>query len=375
MYSVLDYGRMAGDPVRMDAYARAIERVVKPGSVVVDLGAGTGILSILAARAGAKHVHAIEPNPAIFLLPDLAAENGVADRITIHHATSYEVTLPERADVVVSDLRGVLPLHGENTAAVRDARERFLAPSGVLLPERDTLHVALVESEGMWQWLARGWESFARRGLTAEAARASILNMPYSDRAAPIAASDVLSDAKVWSAIDYATYDGSVVEGTAELSATRSGTAHGLAVWFDAVILGGLGFSSAPGWSLAYSRLFFPLQQPVDLAPGETVRVTLRGDARGERWAWDTTTRRGRSRQSTFLGTPTAAEALLRESSSHRPTRTEQGSRVRVVLDKMDGEHSVEELARLLEKQLPEESPLRRRALDDVRDLVQRYAR
>src|SRR5690349_1041753 len=145
MYSVLDYGRMAADPVRMDAYARAIERAVKPGSVVVDLGAGTGIFSILAARAGAKRVHAIEPNPAVFLVPELARENGVEDRITIHAVPSDEVVLEERADVVISDLRGLLPLHGDNTAALRDARERLLAPGGVVIPERDRLFVALVE--------------------------------------------------------------------------------------------------------------------------------------------------------------------------------------------------------------------------------------
>jgi protein arginine N-methyltransferase 1 len=375
MYSVLDYGRMAADPVRMDAYARAIERVVKPGSVVVDLGAGTGILSILAARAGAKRVHAIEPNPAIFLIPDLARENGVADRITIHPVTSDELVLDERADVVVADLRGILPLHGENAAALRDARERLLAPGGVVIPERDRLFVALAESEGMWRWFARGWESFEQRGLASRAARTSILNTPYNDRPNPIQASDVISDSKCWATLDYATYDGSVLEADIELTASRRGVAHGFAVWFDATLAGDIGFTSAPGWSLAYSRFFLPLEEPIPLSAGERVRVTLRADARGERWAWDTTVGGRLLRQTTFLGTPTAAEALLRESSSHRPTLTELGTRVRKLLDNLDGSHSVEDLARILESELPEGSPLRRRALDDVREVVRRYAR
>lgn len=375
MYSVLDYGRMAGDPVRMEAYVRALSRAVKPGSVVVDIGAGTGIFSLLAAKAGARRVHAIEPNPAVWLISDLAAENGVGDRITIHHSTSYEVALDERADLIVSDLRGILPLHAENTAVLRDARERLLAPGGVLLPERDTLHVAIVESEGMWHWLAKGWESFERRGLTSRAQRMSILNAIYNDREHPVSSSDLLSNGASWSTLDYAKYDGSVIEGTVELEVRRGGVGHGLAVWFDATIGGDLGYTTAPGWSLAYSRLFLPLADRTELSAGERVQVTLRADARGERWAWETTTPRGRMRQSTFFGMPTAPDALLRESSTHRPTRNDQGARVHALLEAMDGTKTVEELAHQLERALPEGSPLRRRTLDDVRDVVTRYAR
>lgn len=375
MYSVLDYGRMAGDPVRMDAYVRALSRVVEPGSVVVDLGAGTGIFSLLAARAGAKHVHAIEPNPCVWLLPELAAENGVADRITVHHATSYEVSLEERANVILSDLRGILPLHGEHVDALRDARERFLAPGGTLVPESDRLNVALVEAEGMWQWLARAWESFERRGLSARAARTSILNTLYSDRAAPIAASDVLSTARAWAALDYARDLGTVFEGSVELAALRGGTAHGLAVWFDATIHGDIGFSTAPGWSLAYGRLFLPLAEPIALSSGDVVRLTIRADVRGERWGWDTTSGTRTMRQSTFFGMTTAPDALLRESLAHQPVRTEHGARVRALLDVIDGTKTVAELTRTFEDDLPEGSPLRRRALDEVRDVVNRYAR
>lgn len=375
MYSVLDYGRMAADPVRMDAYARAIERVVRPGHVVLDIGAGTGIFSILAARAGAKHVHAIEPNPAIWLLSELAAENGVADRITLHHATTYEAALSERADVVIADLRGILPLHEENASVLRDARQRLLKPSGVVIPARDHLRVALVEADGMWRWLARTWESFERRGVAARAMRSSVLNTPYSDRAHPIASSDVLSDGPRWATLDYASYEGSVVEGTVELSVTRGGVAHGFAVWFEAELAGDIGFETGPGSSMIYSRFFLPLLEPLSVRAGGRVALTLRADARGERWAWDTTSARGRERQSTFLGQATAPEALLRESSTYRPTRTDRGARVRSVLEQMDGERTVEELARSFASDLPDGSPLRGRAIDEVREIVNRYAR
>ena len=93
MYSVVDYGHMASEGVRMDAYARALAQVVRPGAVVLDIGAGTGIFSLLAARAGARRVHAVDVNPAIWLLRDLAAENGLSDRIQVHQSSSIGLEL------------------------------------------------------------------------------------------------------------------------------------------------------------------------------------------------------------------------------------------------------------------------------------------
>jgi type I protein arginine methyltransferase len=374
MYTVLDYGRMAADGVRMDAYARAIAAAVKPGSVVVDIGAGTGIFSILAARAGAKRVHAIEPNPAIWLVPELARENGVSDRITVHHASSLDVTLDERADVVISDMRGTSPLHGDHIRAIRDARERFLAPGGALIPQHDRLFVALVENDELTRALARGWLAFDRLGLSASAAKTSILNSVYDDRARPLNASDVLSTAASWGALDYATCDGSVVEATVDVSVLRGGKAHGLAIWFDATVADGIGYTSAPGWSLAYARTYLPLADEVSVAAGDAARITVRADARGGRWAWDTRITSGASvtadlRQSTFLGAPTSAADLLKQSQAARPERSKEGDRVKRVLEGMNGERTIRDLALLADPDGPDA------ALDDVREVVARYAR
>ncbi len=372
MYSVLDYGRMACDGVRMDAYARAIASAVRPGCVVVDLGAGSGILSILAARAGAKRVHAIDPNPAIWLLPELAAENGVADRITVHHASSLDVELPERADVILSDLRGSFPLHGDHVGAVRDARARLLAPGGVQLPARDRMFVAVVENEEIASALARGWKGFERAGVRASAARASILNSVYDDRARPLHASDVLSTSECWATVDYTTYEGEALEASMGLSITRAGIAHGLAVWFEATVSDGITYSTAPGWSLTYARTFLPLFDAVPVVGGDTATVTLRVDARGGRWAWETELSGKRFRQSTFFGAPTSPDALLREASSHKPTLSPRGQRARRVLEAMNGQHTVLGLVDAEVASTPE-GPLRTALKEEVRETITRY--
>ena len=137
-YGVSHYSRMITDSVRMNAYIQALQKAIKPGSVVLDLGAGTGIFALLACRMGARRVYAIESNEAILVGQKTAIANGYADRITFIHSSSFDITLPEPVDVIISDLRGVLPFFRHHIPAIIDARSRFLRPAGNLIPQRDT---------------------------------------------------------------------------------------------------------------------------------------------------------------------------------------------------------------------------------------------
>ncbi len=369
---------MAGDGVRMDAYARAIARVVKPGSIVLDLGAGTGILSLLAVRAGAKRVHAVDPNPAIWLVPEIASANEAAG-IVVHARSSLDLTLAEPADVVVSDLRGTTPLNDDHVDAIRDARARLLRPGGVLVPAKDRLFVAPVESVDLWRSLARGWETFERLGFDARAARTSVLNSFYNDSYRPLAASDLLTAGASWAELEYATYEAAPLEGTVEMPVTRSGVAHGLAVWFEATVHEDIRYTTAPGHQLAYGRAFLPLLEPVPLACGDCFTVTMRADARGTRWAWDsevrdaTGARRAKWRQSTFFGAPTAPESLLRSSSTYKPKRSSRGERLLSILSALDGACSVEEIAAAIEAKHPSGALGAQRTLEDVQRIVSDY--
>ena len=85
---------MIRDRVRTEAFRRAIESVVRPGDVVLDVGAGSGILSLFAARAGAACVYAVERTTVAAVAQGLAAANGVAEIVQVFHGDVMEIELP-----------------------------------------------------------------------------------------------------------------------------------------------------------------------------------------------------------------------------------------------------------------------------------------
>src|SRR5947209_3096302 len=157
MYDITDYGRMLADEERINAYAQALQRVVDSDSVVVDIGAGTGIFALIAARLGARRVFAIDPNDAIEIAREIVAANGYGDRVECIQDVSTNVELSEPATIVVSDITGALPLMGGRISALVDARERLLGPAGTLIPQADALFAALAESLRQYR-LVSNWD-------------------------------------------------------------------------------------------------------------------------------------------------------------------------------------------------------------------------
>jgi len=125
MYSLEQYATMFADKLRMDAYSAAIARAVRPGDAVVDLGCGPGIFALLACKAGARRVYAIDMDGVVEFGRHLAAVNGFSDRIHFLRGDSRSIHLPERVSVIVSDVRGVVPLHSHAIGTLEDARNRF----------------------------------------------------------------------------------------------------------------------------------------------------------------------------------------------------------------------------------------------------------
>lgn len=146
---------MLKDKVRTTSYQRAILRCAHAirGKVVLDVGCGTGILSMFCARAGAKKVYGVEMSSIAETAVEIVKENGLDDIVTIVRGKIEDVELPFEEDgitdkkvhVIVSEWMGYFLLYESMLDTVAIARERFLAPGGLIMPDSARLLICGIE--------------------------------------------------------------------------------------------------------------------------------------------------------------------------------------------------------------------------------------
>ena len=315
MYSLRFYGQMLADASRMDAYTAALRQTVKPDSVVMDLGCGPGVFAMLACKLGARRVYAVEPECVISVAREIAAANGFADRIDFFEDISTAITVPEPANIIISDLRGVLPWFQQHIPSIKDARTRLLARGGVLIPRRDILWAALVETPDKYEELVGPWENDE---LDLSAGRRFVTNTWRKERIKP---EQLLTEPVCWTTVDYYEADDADMQGEISWQVPRSGAAHGFAVWFDSELIDGISFSNHPSApETIYGHGLFPFSQPVQLMEGDrvTVRLVAKIVEDDYVWRWDTEISNGdelkvRFKQSTFFGVPLSSKKLRQD--------------------------------------------------------------
>uniref|UniRef100_A0A7S3LVW1 Protein arginine N-methyltransferase domain-containing protein n=1 Tax=Palpitomonas bilix TaxID=652834 RepID=A0A7S3LVW1_9EUKA len=117
----------------------------------MDVGAGTGVLSMFAAKAGARKVYAVEASEMARHIPAIAAANGVENVVEVLHSRVEDVKLKEKVDIIVSEWMGFYLFHECMLPSVLFARDRFLKEGGILLPGRGKLVAATVEANELVQ--------------------------------------------------------------------------------------------------------------------------------------------------------------------------------------------------------------------------------
>jgi type I protein arginine methyltransferase len=364
-----EYARMLADPVRGSAYLAAVRESVRPGMVVADVGAGPGVLGIYAATLGARRVFLVEPDASVNAARALAAENGVAERVEIIRATSSDVELPERADLIVSDLRGVTPFHGRHLEAAADMRRRLLAPGGTRIPRRDRVYAALVEDDALYARTVGAWSGVPGT-MAHESLTALMANGWFRTRAT---GEQLLSRPEPFVTLDY-DRPAPALQASWDACATRDGIAHGLLLWFDTELTERIALSNAPTAPPAlYGQAFFPFRPAFTMRGGERLRVELRTVLAGDdhAWTWSARDESGERavRHSTLLSLPLDADALARRSERCAPRRSREGETLRALLDAADGRATFAELAALLHVRFAERFPTTQSALDYVTGL------
>ncbi|KCV73279.1 protein arginine N-methyltransferase 1 [Fonticula alba] len=139
---------MLKDEVRTLAYRDAIMRNkhVFEGKIVLDVGCGTGILSMFAAKAGAKHVYAVDCSSIINHARNIVKDNGFEDKITLIQGKIEEIDLPtDKVDIIISEWMGYFLLYESMLDSVLFARDKWLVEGGLILPDKATLLITTIE--------------------------------------------------------------------------------------------------------------------------------------------------------------------------------------------------------------------------------------
>jgi ubiquinone/menaquinone biosynthesis C-methylase UbiE len=382
MYTFDDFTGMIRDQVRMNAFTEAMRRVIREDSVVIDLGAGTGIFSLLACQMGAKHVYAIENNPLIELGKTFAADNGFDNRITFVQSLSTQAELPEKGDVIVADIRGELPLYGQIIHTFLDARRRLLKPDGVIIPMRDTLFATLAEAPTLYSdnvltpWAENAFDLNLAAGLRFQ------LNTPLS-RIHRLVPEQLLLSPQVWAVLEYGKREDPNVKQTLRWVAERKGTAHFVDVWFDAELVEGVSFSSAPGAvsPQVYGNLLLPLAEPLEIQLDDQIELMLEANYLNGNYLYRWTTKRTKSGaaqpdyttdQSTFFSVPFIH--VSKRANNYTPKLNTRGEIIAFILGKMREGLQLTEIAKQTQATFPDRFPSYSDASAQVANLFTVYS-
>jgi protein arginine N-methyltransferase 1 len=336
------------DSRRVEAFRHAITEVVTPGAVVVDLGAGTGIMGLLACRAGAGRVYAIESTDLIGLTEDLCRANGCEDRVRFLKEDSTRVTLPEPADLVIADQIGHFGFEAGVLEYFGDAARRFLKPGGILLPSRIDLCVAPISHKPLWEQV-EFWNR-TPAGFDCRPARTLAVNTGYPFKFAP---EQVVGQPALLASLDTAKSP-TVLSGLEVwLTADRDAPLHGIGGWFVAQLSPRVTMTNSPldAGAIGRRNVYFPIDRPVEMAQGDQINVAMQIRLQDVmvNWAvevWDQNRSRmkARSVHSTFHGMLLCKEQLHRTRPDFVPRLTARGEARRTILELIDGRHALREI-------------------------------
>lgn len=283
---------MLADGPRMAFYHAAIERHIRPGDHVIDLGTGTGILAAFASRRGAARVHAIDHSTILKHARTLAAANRL-ERVDFVSCHSSQFTLAGRVDVILHEQMGDCLFDEAMIPNVCDLRDRLLKPGGRILPARFEFYCEPVQLNSarhvpfIWNLNIKGYDFAALE-------RNRPQDAPYYHLSGNDAAlvSHFLAEAAPALTFDLHTVNEAAL--AAELRfqrrVTTPGRLDGLAVYFRTLVDDDLQLSSAPHdpgraphWGYRILRT-----EPADYAAGELIGITLAAGRWHEldSWRW-----------------------------------------------------------------------------------------
>jgi type II protein arginine methyltransferase len=266
---------MLNDRTRGAAFDAALQAVVRPGDTVLDIGSGSGLLAMMAARAGARRVVTCERNPVIAALArEIIQANGLDEVIEVIPRESVELdaqAIGGRADVVISEIfdcgllgEGVLP-------TLRHARDELLKPTGVVIPGHARLTAMLLMSESVAAlnrvdvshgFDVSGFNAVATRGYF-PVRLAAWPHMALSNRTSTVTF-DFTHDRLQPDTLDQ------------EFEILRGGMCHGVAFWFELTMASGQRLDNSPeNFSSHWHQAVQCFSKPFEVQRGDWVDMRI----------------------------------------------------------------------------------------------------
>ena len=342
------------DEVRLACFRKAVQEVVQPGDVVVDLGSGTGVLGLYACQAGAARVYSIDRGSIVGLAQQLCRANGFADKVRFLKQSSLQAELPERADVVVADQMGPFGFEAGILEYFYDAQQRFLKRNGKMIPTAIELWAAPVEIPELYAnvefWNDRPAD------FDYAALRTVAVNTGYTATFEP---KHLLSEPMKLTSLDLTTSSAAGFKVKSSHTITKSGQLHGIGGWFSAQLSPGVRMTNSPvaGERINRQNAFFPVDQPIEVAVADRVVITMDIMPTEELVTWRVEVLRGGDSdsilkatclQSTFKGMMLCQDDMRRSKPTFVPKLTSWGEARLSVLSLCDGRREIAEIEKEL---------------------------
>ena len=340
------------DRVKIKQYRTAIDQVVRPEHVVLDLGCGAGLLGLMALRAGAQKVLFVEEGDIIEVARLTIANAGFEDKAEFFQTNSFELTLPEQVDVVVCDHVGYFGFDYGLLGLLADARQRFLKPDGIIVPTALQLQLAPIQSESCRQ-LVNQW----RDGSVPEEFRWVGTSAANTKHSTWLKAENLLAGAETLATLELGLDASPYLSWSTEFTCSQDGALDGVAGWFDCRLAGDITVTNSP---TAIERLdrpqaFLPLDAPQAVSAGERIKVTVMARHLDGVIGWiiELPDSGKQFTHTTFNGLLLNGEALDRARPDRVANLNDRGRARQIVLSYCDGERTVAEVQALVQRDHP----------------------
>jgi len=272
---------MLKDKVRTESYRDSMynNKDYFKGKVVLDVGCGTGILSMMAARAGAAKVIGVDNSSVLNTARAVVEENNMQDVVTLIRGKIEEVELPvEKVDIIISEWMGYFLYFESMLDSVIFAREKWLKPGGLVLPDKCSLHLVALTDADRHASRIEFWDDVY--GFKMPMIKKEI----YKDADVAVVNPDVMCSSaytlKETNCIETSVADVSAFESPFELTVNKAGVCSVLCVYFDINFETNLSapvfFSTGPAATPTHwKQTLFYLKQPLTVADGDVISGNL----------------------------------------------------------------------------------------------------